>query len=381
MRCEITTPHRPSEEGMRIIAYGVSALAVASAFVATGLPAQAQSVGWLETIGGSIEPSASWPSYSYTLTSPATGQYQVTFPGLGNGLNSDVQVNAVSSYLSSPLAHYCTAVNWGSSNGTDVMINIDCFDASGNPLNSDFSVFYQARTTAPTAGTIAYLWANQPTTTTTYTPSSTYSYNSSGGVNTVTRDNTGLYFAYLPGITTDGGNPQVTAYGGVAARCEVVDWYHNHSGTNVAVQCVNSAGNPADEYFDISFAYGVSQADGPNSSLGIYAWANNSTATTYTPLKSYQFNNLSSPAKTLKASNGGGGVGISYMYTKFPKDLNVTSTLEMVTAEGSLGEYCDGAGAAYSGPTPADQTLYLNFNAQGQQQATEYTQATLLGQN
>jgi len=348
---------------------------VIAASIGVAASAHAQSIGYLTTVEGNIFYPQSSSGGNYSLTSLGTGQYQAVFNGLGNSLNSDVQVTA---QLGDYGPHYCTTAGWYSTNGTDVTVNIDCFNSAGSPLNADFSVFYQARTAAPSTGTIAYLWANQPTTTTTYTPSSTYSYNSTGGVNTVTRDNTGLYFAYLPGITHNGGNPQVTAYGSGAARCEVVDWYHNHSGTNVVVQCVNSAGSPADEYFDLSFTYGATEASGPNTTLGGYAWANNpNSSATYTPDKIYQFNNVS--AKHLTAFDSEGD---SFLQMRVPEGVLFSNTLGMVTAYGSSGEYCDGAGLGYyGGAKKEDLTLTVAcFNAQGQPVNIDYTATFMTGQ-
>jgi hypothetical protein len=334
--------------------------------VAVTAPAHAQSIGYLTTVEGGIFYPQSSPGGDYSLTSLGTGQYQVTFYGLGNGVNSDVQVTA---NLGDYGPHYCTTAGWGTPNDTDVTVNVDCFNSSGAPLNSDFSVFYQARTSAPASGAVAFLWANEPSTAS-YTPSSFYSYNSTGGTNTITRDNTGLYFAYLPGITRTGGNPQVTAYGAVAARCQVIDWYHNHSGTNVAIQCVNAAGNPADEYFDLAFSYGATDAVGGTTSVGAYAWANNPTASSYVPDKAYQFDNVST--KALRAQNAG---DTSFLNLYVPETVNFGTTLGLVTAYGSHGEYCDKEGLGYYG-SAKQETLTMTvacFNAQGQPAAVDYT--------
>ncbi len=344
-----------------------SAIAVATIAIGATTAASAQSIGWLSYEGGSIFFPESNP-VGNSVTQTATGKYTVTFAGLGNSFNSNVQVNAVTALSLTP--HYCITAGWYSTNGADTDVDVDCFDANGNPFNGDFAVFYQARTSAPSSGGIAFLWGNQPTTTD-YTPSSLYSFNSTGGVNTVHRENTGLYFAFLPGFTRNGGNPQVTAYGGVAARCEIVDWYHNRAGANVVVQCVNAAGTPTDEYFSLSFSYGVDEATSASTHYGGYAWANNATAVSYTPLVPYQWQNTSATRK-IKAMNSG-----STTFLDLPIDESVllSSHQAMVTAIGSKGEYCDRGELGYFGSAKRETlTMFINcFNAQGQPITDEST--------
>lgn len=353
---------------LAIVAGGLAALGA-------GHSAAAQGVGWLTTIEGNQFYPESWPAGKTGFTNTATGQYQVTFYGLGNGVNSDVQVTAVN-VAGQP--HYCTAAGWYSFNGTDVTVNVDCFDASGNPLNADFNVFYQTRTGTPASGTVAFLWADQPTAPN-YTPDAAYSYNSTGGTNTVTRENTGLYFAYLPGIKTTGGNPQATAYSTTAAHCEVVDWYHNLGGTNVVVYCFDASGNPADEYFDLSFTQNATAAVGANTTLGGYAWVNQPTASgTYIPSKKYNFNNVST--RLLNASNY--TAGVSFLNMHVPQNVLFSSTLGMVTAYGSAGEFCDYEGLGYYGGAK-NETLTLTvacFDAHGNPLATDYTATMMTGQ-
>jgi hypothetical protein len=321
--------------------------AVALALVVAGLAgaARAQSsgpaIGYVETLGGAITSAITFNSAGGTnsLAALGTGVYQVTLPGLGNGVNSNVQVNAINT---DGRGHYCTADGWGSPNGTDVTADVACFDSTGNPLSADFSLFYQARTSPPPSGAIAFLWANEPDLPqfSVYTPDTAYNYNSTGGVNTVTQENTGIYFAFLPGFKQT-GNPQVTAYGGTAARCEVADWYQNRAGTNVVVYCVNAAGVPTNTYFSLSYTSGTTEAAGVTATaLGAYAWANNATRKNYVPTKSRQFDGVS--AGPLTAQRFGGAEPGQYSLTvPNPSDLSFNTILGMVTAVGSSGEYCN----------------------------------------
>jgi len=347
-------------------------IATIATLAATADAAGAQTIAWLTTNFGSADPVESYGGG--ILSTLGTGQYEVTFPGAGNGLNSDVQISAVD-YFAEGSPHYCTSAGWSTPNGTDVDVYVDCFDTTGAAVNGDFAAFYEARTSAPSSGWIAYLWANQPTTAS-YTPSSLYSYDSMGGTIIINRDNVGLYFAFLPGIPRDVGNPQVTAYGSTAAHCEVADWYHNRSGVNVVVQCVNAAGQPADEYFDLAFAYGVSHGDSPATAPGGYAWANNAVAANYKPLLADQFNNIS----TLPIKAGNNGYGIGFIELPVVGADYFQPYLGLVTAIGSHGEFCDQSHIEQDTSKPKHPNFYLVvqcFNAQGQDLADEYTAAVV----
>jgi hypothetical protein len=324
-----------------IASYRAFSLAILVTGIAGASAAQAASIGYVELFDGNIGAAGSYNSAGGTNSLATSGNtMEVTLPGLGNSLHSNVQVNAVNNR---GVGHYCTSDGWFSSNGVDVTADVTCFDALGNPILEDFSLFYQARTKAPAKGAIAFLWASRPTTPS-YTPAPLYNFNSTGKSNTVTRSSTGLYAASLPGLTTIGGNPQVTAYGGVAARCEVAKWFQNRFGTTVSVYCVNSAGVAADERFSLSYTIGTNAAAGPvATALGGYAWANNPVAGNYVPALRFQFDSVSTGPLT--AQRFGQPVQGQYSLTvPNPNNIPFVTIVGMVTANGSSGEYCNPAG-------------------------------------
>ncbi len=346
----------------------LAAVAGAAAMAASG--AHAQAIAWLTTNFGAVDPVES--QGGGTLANLATGQYRVTFPGAGNGLNSDVQISAVD-YFAEGSPHYCTSGGWGSSNGTDEDVYVDCFDASGAPVNGDFAAFYQARTAAPPSGFIGFAWADQPTAAN-YFPSPAYSFNSTGGAIDILRTGVGAYVVAFDGASPK-GNPLVTAYGDVAAHCEIADWVRNGAyGVEVFVRCFNGAGAPADEYYDISYAYGVSHGQGPNSTPGAYAWANNTTSTNYRPVPAYQFNSISTYA--LKGGNGGFGFG--FIEAPIRGAFTFQPYLGLVTAIGANGEFCDQSHIEQDTSKPHAPSFYLAvecFNAQGQTLNSQYSAA------
>ncbi len=357
---------------MRIPSFRASSFVLAS-LLAAASAAQAQSIGYVGTLGGAISPAVNFNSAggSNSLAVIGTGVFQVTLGGLGNSLNSNVQVNADNT---NGQGHYCTSDGWFSPNGVDVTADVACFDAAGNPLPADFTLFYQARTSKPPSGSIAFLWADQPDAPqfTAYTPAASYNFNSTGGTNTVTRENVGIYQAFLPGFTQK-GNPQVTAYGSGAARCEIANWFQNRVGTTVTVVCVNAAGVDTNEFFSLSYTLGTTEAAGPAATaLGAYAWANNATRKNYVPAKGRQLNTIS-PGVPLTAQRFGGLVPGQYSLTVAnPNNIGFTTFLGMVTANGTSGEYCDTAG----GVNVPEGELYQDlicYDAQGRQVDTPYT--------
>ena len=333
----------------------------------------AQSIGYVGTLGGELSTAVSYNSAggSNSVSIARTGVFQVTLSGLGNSLNSNIQVNAVNT---DGTGHYCTSDGWYSDNDVDVTAYVDCFDSSGNPLTEDFTLFYQARTTAPPSGSIAFLWANDPTIAigSTYIPASSYSYNSTGGTNKVHHKATGVYLVHLPGLS-DHGNVQVTAYGdGTAARCEVKGWSAQGTGTDVSVYCVNAANVATDEYFDLSYTDGTTEAAGPSATAqGAYAWANNDTKKNYVPSVAHQFNSLS-PPDALTAQRFGGLVLGQYSLTlPNPSEVSFNTFLGMVTAIGSSGEYCNTAGLNVE-----EGDIYVDlicYDSEGRQVDAEYT--------
>lgn len=105
----------------------------------------------------------------------------------------------------------------------------------------------------PLAGRTGYVWANNPTSAS-YTPSTTYSHNSSGGTITITRSSIGRYavrFAGLGGSGTAGGHVQVTAYGGGSETAKVANWGSSGTDFIVNVRCFNSSGTPVDTRYTV----------------------------------------------------------------------------------------------------------------------------------
>lgn len=201
---------------------------------------------WYNSAGGAIQ-----------IERPSAGVYAVRFVGMA---------------VSGGIAHarpygsgntaICTVANWRPS-GADEVVNIRCFDASGVPADTRFTANFTNRPSA--VGTYAYLWANQasPAFDVPYTPSATYSYDSTGVAPQVWRQSVGVYMmvigavsAHYP-LTDDDGVYQITAYGKNAVRCEV-HGENDETPPPIGVFCKDANGVPADTRFSVTYAHSVS---------------------------------------------------------------------------------------------------------------------------
>ena len=128
--------------------------------------------------------------------------------------------------------------------------------ANGTPHCQELAAAADSRSIPHPAcpkGGRGFAWANNPSAAS-YTPSTLYSFNSSGGPITVTRSGAGAYavrFAALGGNGLAGGNVQVTAYGSGADACKVASWASGGADFVVNVRCFSSAGAAADAMYTV----------------------------------------------------------------------------------------------------------------------------------
>jgi len=318
-------------------------LASAAALLVTagvaGAPAiNPQQVAW----AWADQPHATSPysppiNYSYnstggsiTITRAGTGTYTVALTGFLSGNGDDVQVTAYGGN------HYCNVVGWDS--GPTPSIGVSCYAPGGKPADSKFPLLYQKRATSFGSASqgIAFLLADQPTNPS-YTPNTNYQYNSTGGTNTITRNDTGLYTALLPGLDPDGGHVQVTAYG-TSGRCYVTGWGTEISGgpLEVNIACVDATGAAADEEFNLAFSIGTTLGYVVGTSTpGAYAWANRDTNPDYKPSSYYEYNALTTKSVVIERSIVG-----EYSVT-IPGSPSFNSSLVLVTGYKTDGGYCN----------------------------------------
>lgn len=201
---------------------------------------------------------------THSISRTSAGRYSVSLGSVG-GAGGNVQVVA---YGTSAVA--CNLSTWGSS-GSTATASVRCNSLAGTATDSSFVILYQNHPTwYNTAAESAYLW----TSSTAGAVSSSYSYNSTGGSNTVAHPSTGTYTVTLNGLNSANANVLVTPYGTGTNRCRVGGWSASSSATTVTVQCNTAAGVAADSQFALSVATG----DIPVGIAGTYganygAWA------------------------------------------------------------------------------------------------------------
>jgi hypothetical protein len=353
----------------RKIRFLTAACFVCAAALAVSLPAQAEvgRIGWVwanEPTTASYTPDA---AHSYnsrsganTITRISTGFYEVFMAGIYRAEASNVQITAYGSN-----ANYCNGGVWGHAGGSKVQAYVQCYDASGAVADSQFTLMYQSHSgnMGTAAKGLAFV-SSFP-----YTPPPSYTYNSTGGTNTITHNGTGSYTVALPGLSASAGHVQVTAVGSPAHRCKVVDWNAGSGTTYVNVQCYDDTGTPADEYFSLAYLLGVPFAvTTPPTSYQTYVWADKPTdRNDYTPDDHRNFSNMKTGAlKVLRTGTG------TYTVT-IPGTVPPYSTSNvLVTSYGGDNSYCNVVSWATStinvacfaaGGAPANEQFDVSFQA------------------
>ncbi|HWU89594.1 MAG TPA: hypothetical protein VN253_20170 [Kofleriaceae bacterium] len=234
---------------------------------------------WSNQLTGTFNPSSSYAANTgggpITIENVSTGTYAVTFGGLGgSGGNAQVVAHGTDNTR-------CKVQSWYQS-GSDERVNVLCHTPAGDLINSRFVVRYGRATSSYPS---AYLWANQPSAAS-YTPSTTYNFNSTGVANTITRSAAGTYTVNLPGLGGANGSVLVTAHGSSSTHCNVVMWGSLPGNRPIEVRCWDTAGVLTDSTFSLAF-------DGAGVTgyhdVGAFAWANDAASASYTPSASYSY--------------------------------------------------------------------------------------------
>jgi hypothetical protein len=147
-----------------------------------------------------------------------------------------VQVNAIGTGNA-----HCAVVDWGSSDGVDLNVYINCRNAAGALADTRFNLFF-----ALPIGQMAFALANQSTVAS-YTAPSAYAWNQTGAGATVERTAVGDYTVRWPGIDpeiVDGGTVLVSSVES-GAQCKATGLFNE----GVQVHCFGPNGAPKDGQF------------------------------------------------------------------------------------------------------------------------------------
>jgi hypothetical protein len=293
---------------------------------------------------------------STTITRSGTGLYVIEFFGLGSVAGGGT-VDVTAEGENNPA--FCSVLSWGPS-GSNLDVSVECYKPSGARVDTFFMAAFTSG--GDTTGTVDYVWADNDTSKS-YTPNTSYQFNSSGGTNTITRSHAGEYAVSLPGPAVFDGTVKVTAFGHGTASCQVDGWTPDSSGQIVDVDCFNFNGILVNHEFTMTFAASDSLL-GDGGANG-YAWANEPTSSSYTPDTTYQYDWVGS---TATASSFGTG---DYILA-FPDASLGDHGDEQATAYGDTEAHCivDGPAGTAGGSQGAD---VFCFDHNGNPVNTDFT--------
>ena len=270
-----------------------------------------------------------------TVTRLSLGRYEVDLPATAApGGNAQVTAQGVAS-------NHCKVESW-SALSTTQRVFVRCYTAAGALVDSGFDVSYQNNEDLATGSKpAAYLWADQMSAAS-YTPHLTYSWNSGGNNNTITRTGVGAYNVTLGGVAS-GGNAQVTAYGSDAKRCKAASISASRVSTVVAVRCFNGAA-AADSRFTLSYFKGTTMANAPTGgNLGV-SFTANQTASVIPYVPGSLFQNVGYGAVVTKIAQGIYDTHLSGVDGTMTSDVLVTATSTANTFCNVDDWWSDGAG-------------------------------------
>jgi hypothetical protein len=174
----------------------------------------------------------------------ATGRYRVTFSALAkivrnepNGGSGHVQVNAIGTGKA-----HCVVNDWGSPDGVDLNVLVDCRTPAGTLVDSRFNVFFALQ-----IGHMTYTFANQPEVAS-YTAPTAYTWNQTGRGATIQRTGVGDYTVRWPGIDpeiVDGGTVLVSSASLDGTQCKATALFDE----GIQVHCFGPSGAPREGHF------------------------------------------------------------------------------------------------------------------------------------
>jgi len=254
-----------------------------------------------------------------TVRRTGVGRYVVTLPNLG-ALGGTAHATAYGATSNS-----CQVTNWLVA-GAALNVGVRCYSTAGSFADTQFTASFTNR---PPRARLGYVWADMPTSAA-YTPSTTYQWNSTGGVNTTVRWGVGSYRVRLPGLGAASGHVQVTAYGDTAAGCKVIGWGPSGTAQNVNVRCHTLGGVPVDARYSLTY---VNRSGVLWPAASAYVWAHAATTANYTPVAAYRYN-------TTGGTNTVSRLGVGSYLVRMP-GMPLTRGTVHVTAYGGGSQRCN----------------------------------------
>ena len=224
-----------------------------------------------------------------TMTRSGAGRYRAILTGLNSKVKHFGNV-MVDTYGSSNGTH-CQSTGWGQV-GADQYVDIACNTPAGvaNDTRFQLSFFSDVAFGVQTGDQQlrgAFLLADQPTAPAAYVPTLLNNYNSTGGLNRITRQSAGTYLVEIPGVlAVNSATVQVREFN-AAGYCGLGVRPANQplGGASVIVTCFSYAGAPADLQFNLlyltnqSAAAALPAAGGPDRAKGWLSSVSNYNST------------------------------------------------------------------------------------------------------
>lgn len=214
-----------------------AALPGAWGFALVQTPSGAAAAGhWAESV----------PSPPPVASPGSPGQEVVRFAGIGikGGV---VHATAVTDQFA-----WCQAQKWGPSGSTETVV-VQCYLKGGVPGFVPFTVTFSASSGAVAGAGLLYAYVHDTN------ASVAASYNSAGGVNTVTTLSPGEWLVRLPGPgpAAQTGGLQVTAANPAKpAICDVASWAWTPGEQDVRVGCYDPVGAPQPSGWSLTYQNG-----------------------------------------------------------------------------------------------------------------------------
>ena len=143
--------------------------------------------------------------------------------------------------------HQCSIGSWGTT------ASVRCYSRAGGGAPADSKYDILTATLGFPGLRAGFAWANSPGSAS-YTPNTSYSYSSSGGLITITRSGVGTYkvnFAGLQKLPGHTENVQISGYGSGFRTCAIGNWLNSANGLSVNLSCRDVKGALVDSFYTI----------------------------------------------------------------------------------------------------------------------------------
>jgi hypothetical protein len=325
-------------------------------------------LGFQRVVLSGIPPAFSFNSTGATnsFTHDGPGRYTATFPRMGQ-VGGNVQVTPYNSL------NRCNIVWWSSGFSGGASTAVNCYNAAGTLTDTEFTVSFVGRWDGPGVVEGGYVWAYDPSSSF-YTATGSYTWNSTGQPVTISRVSTGVYDVLFGGQSFNGGTVELSAYGGGTEYCKLDSIARIGSDKRVRVRCFSRTGTPVDTFYSLRLSSG-SPMGTPSYSYALADQPSNTQV--YTPASTnrlaYRQNMIGgtpnlAPLTVRRFRAGGYIVDLPQMpYTNDPLYLYKKSNLH-VTAVGTGNEYCQVSslsGDSLGQDEQATQALVICMNPAG----------------